>query len=95
MVHHRDQLLTIREALSELPRPVALCTIRRWYLNGVRGRRLKTVLQGGRRYTSRRWIDEFIVETEAVGLEANGKPSKEPKPLKPEPALQTQRGLFS
>lgn len=35
-------------------------TIFRWTHRGVRGRRLRTVLIGGRRFTTRDWLDQFL-----------------------------------
>ena len=35
-------------------------TIRRWAARGVRGRRLESVVVGGRRYTSSEAIERFI-----------------------------------
>lgn len=40
--------LSMREAASYLD--VHICTLWRWALHGVRGRRLRTFLLGGRRY---------------------------------------------
>lgn len=41
-------------------------TVHRWRLNGVRGIRLRTQRIGGRHYTCRRWLDEFISALNSV-----------------------------
>ena len=57
-----ETLIPFHEARSALPgrKRVALPTLHRWRLHGVRGVRLETVLVGGLRYTSREAIRRFI-----------------------------------
>lgn len=38
----------------------SLDTIKRWFLKGLSGRKLQTKKQGGRRYTCRAWVQEFL-----------------------------------
>ena len=52
--------LTLAEAAQSLPGRVALSTLHRWRLKGVRGRKLRTTLIGGRRYTTREWLADFV-----------------------------------
>jgi hypothetical protein len=59
-----DQEISLATAAQFLPgrsgRGVHLNTIVRWCHSGVRGYKLRSVLIGGRRFTTRRWINEFI-----------------------------------
>lgn len=56
-----EDLITLAYASQNFPgRPVALQTIHRWRLNGVRGVKLETCLIGGIRYTSHQAIQRFI-----------------------------------
>lgn len=45
---------------------VSMPTFKRYYLNGRNGVRLRTVLLGGKRKTTREWIDRFILEVSAA-----------------------------
>ncbi len=55
-------------AISRLPAYVesitgdrpSLSTVWRWVLKKTRGRKLRSVLIGGRRYTRRVWVDDFL-----------------------------------
>ncbi len=59
-------------AISDLPAYVksltgskpSMSTVWRWVLKGARGRTLRSTLIGGRRYTRRRWVREFITDGE-------------------------------
>ena len=57
-----ETLLTLSEARTALPggKRLALATLHRWRLRGVRGVRLETILIGGLRYTSHEAIGRFI-----------------------------------
>jgi len=66
-VDDRDALITLAEATKLLPRKGAgkttsLDTMYRWCQKGLRGVRLQSKLVGGRRCTTRRWLDTFIEE---------------------------------
>jgi hypothetical protein len=66
-----DRLITFNEAgrlLPEQSRP-AISTWWRWWRRGIRG--LRTVVVGGRRYTTENAVEEFIAATTAA---ANGEP---------------------
>jgi hypothetical protein len=52
--------LTLREAAALLPGSPNRSTMHRWAHRGIRGVRLATILVGGRRYTTREAIEEFI-----------------------------------
>lgn len=55
-----ETLLTIPEAAREIPpKGVDVATVWRWVLRGTRGRKLESVLIGGRRYTSREALARF------------------------------------
>jgi Protein of unknown function (DUF1580) len=54
-----ESLLTLAEASALLPGRPSLCAIWRWRTKGVRGRRLETVIIGGKPYTSREALARF------------------------------------
>ncbi len=60
--HEVEALIPFNEARSAFPgrNNIALQTLHRWRLRGVRGVKLETVLVGGLRYTSREAINRFI-----------------------------------
>ena len=63
---HMDGYLTLTEAAKLIPgrvpgKRMAVGTVWRWCRRGVRnGIRLKSVLIGQQRYTTREWLQEFI-----------------------------------
>ncbi len=73
MLSPDEQLITFNQASDFLPdgsRP-AYTTWWRWWRRGIRGVRLRTVVFGGRRYTTESAVQEFIASTTAA---ANGEP---------------------
>src|SRR4051794_15087332 len=57
-----ERLLSLGQAAKLLPgrqpgKPIAVVTISRWCLRGLRGNRLRSVMVGGSRYTTRKWCD--------------------------------------
>lgn len=60
MSYPTEEYLTLRQAIAELPGRPHLSTLIRWYLVGVRGVKLQTVLCGGRRFVSRRALQVFV-----------------------------------
>lgn len=46
-------------------------TVHRWRLRGVNGVRLQTCVVGGRRFTTREWLDDFL---QAGNAAAGGTP---------------------
>ena len=66
----REQLLTFAQAAKVLPsdsgKPIALSTLHRWRMRGIKGVKLETVLVGGRRYTSLPAIERFSAATTAA-----------------------------
>ena len=58
-----EHLLTLAEAAALIPGRPSLCAIWRWRKRGVRGgRKLETVVIGGRPYTSREAIQRFAYQ---------------------------------
>ena len=57
-----ESLLTLNEARTAFPggKRIALATLHRWRLTGVRGVKLETIVIGHRRLTSREAIQRFI-----------------------------------
>ena len=74
--------LTLIEAARLIPgrdvgRKLSVDTIWRWCLRGVgEGIRLKSVIIGGRRFTKRQWMQEFIEDRNLSSETKNG-----PKPM--------------
>ena len=59
--------------------PVDLSTWHRWCARGVRGRRLRSAVLGGRRVVRRDWLDEFfeqLVDGEGVALPEHRTPTQ-------------------
>lgn len=54
-----EQLVPIGKAYQHVPGRPHKSTVWRWVLRGVRGRRLDTVICGGRRFTSVEAIERF------------------------------------
>ena len=65
--HEVETLIPFNEARSAFPgrNNIALQTLHRWRLHGVRGVKLETILCGGLRYTSREAISRFILAQNA------------------------------
>ena len=79
---HTPDLMSLNQAARLIPgrragKPAHVNTLFRWCLQGVRGVKLRSVLIGGTRYTSRRWLDEFLASLNRVG----GLTRSEPHPL--------------
>ena len=57
-----ETIIPLCEARTAFPggKRLAMQTLHRWRLHGVRGVRLETCLVGGSRYTSREAISRFI-----------------------------------
>ena len=55
-----DQTLSFRQASKILPGNPSRSTLSRWAHHGVHGVKLTTILVGGRRFTTREAIDQFI-----------------------------------
>jgi hypothetical protein len=55
-----ETLVSFSEAPNHIPGRPHISTIHRWRLRGVRGKRLETLLRGGRRYTSLEAIQRFL-----------------------------------
>lgn len=76
-----EDSLPIREVPAEIQKTTGqrphLATIWRWVQRGCRGVKLETVLVGGRRFTSRQAIQNFVLETTAA---ADGNQSAETVP---------------
>lgn len=72
-----QKYITLSQAAALLPGRPHLSTLHRWRLGGIRGVRLQTALVGGRRFTTRQWLDEFIAKTTAA---ADGEPVRSQAP---------------
>lgn len=58
-----ESLVPLNAAASLIPGSPHKQTLHRWRIHGVRGKRLETVLVGGRAYTSREAIFRFLADT--------------------------------
>ena len=56
---HEETLLPLSEAAEHVPGAPHASTVQRWFLRGIRGTHLETVLIGGKRYTSIEALDRF------------------------------------
>jgi len=56
----KETLIKLNKAGEIVPGHPTICTLWRWYQEGVNGVRLETALVGGRRFTSREAIHRFI-----------------------------------
>jgi hypothetical protein len=59
--------LSVDEAARTPPRPVSRDTIIRWMDQGTRGQRLGFIRQGGRRFTTKSEIFDFLRRTTEAG----------------------------
>ena len=66
-----ERLITLTEAAKILPRKPCVATLWRWRNAGVRGRRLESVVVGGRIYTSAEALQRFAL--------ASGSPAPAPR----------------
>lgn len=57
-----ESLLTLSEAASILPGRPSVATLWRWRVRGARGRRLESVVLGGKVYTSREALQRFAYQ---------------------------------
>lgn len=70
-----DQFLSLSQASALLPGTPHLSTLHRWRLRGIRGAKLRTTLVGGRRYTTKSWLQEFLDACSSSSLESPAQPS--------------------
>ncbi len=54
-----EKLLTLTEAAALLPGRPSVCTLWRWRTRGARGRKLESVVLGGKVYTSAEALQRF------------------------------------
>ena len=74
---HSETLVPLSEAAAHVPQAPHASTVQRWFLRGVRGVRLETVLIGGKRFTSVEALDRFhraVNSHEDDALEDPGEP---------------------
>jgi hypothetical protein len=64
-----EEFLSLSEAAATLPGRPHVSTVWRWVFRGVRGIKLLTIVRGGRRFTTHRYLAEFVSATTAA---ANG-----------------------
>ena len=57
-----EKLLTLAEAAAILPGRPSLCTLWRWRIRGVKGRKLESIAVGGKTYTSVEALQGFAVQ---------------------------------
>lgn len=79
-----ESLVSLTDAAKSEPSRPNVTTVWRWHLRGVRGVKLETTLQGGRRYTSREALRRFH---ERVTAAADGEPVRGETPRQRERAI--------
>jgi hypothetical protein len=79
-----DDLVALSDVPSHIPGPHRFClaTIVRWHRIGVRGRKLPTVLIGGRRFVSLAQLDRFIRGEDPLSEPCNSPSSNLPRSAK-------------
>ena len=55
-----ESLIPWQQAAKHVPGDPHISTLHRWRVRGVRGKKLETLLVGGKRFTSREALDRFI-----------------------------------
>jgi hypothetical protein len=60
-----EEYLSLAAASRLLPSRPHLSTVWRWCLRGIRGVKLRTVIVGGRRYTTREYLNDFVAHLNA------------------------------
>ncbi|QDV75376.1 DUF1580 domain-containing protein [Botrimarina mediterranea] len=90
MLKDNSGYLTLPAASATLPGRPHVATLHRWRTRGVRGVRLRTCLIGGRRYTTREWLREFI---EATTAEDAGAPRASDSPRRESEIAAAERCL--
>lgn len=60
MLDNPSDLIPFQQAAALLPGRPHIATLHRWRLHGVRGRKLPTVLVGGRRFVSRQVLAAWL-----------------------------------
>ena len=60
-----ETLVPWQQAAKFIPGDPHISTLHRWRLRGVRGKKLETLLVGGKRFSSREAITRFIVALNA------------------------------
>lgn len=61
------EYLTLSQAAQTLPHRPHASTLHRWRTRGIRGVRLQTCLLGGRRFTTKVWLDDFLELSSKAG----------------------------
>lgn len=57
-----ERIISMSQASSMLPGRPTLCTLWRWRLKGIRGRKLECVIVGGTPYTSVEALQRFAAQ---------------------------------
>jgi hypothetical protein len=63
----KEHLLLLSEAHEAVPGRPHVSTLIRWWRRGLKGKKLETVLIGGRRFTSAEALRRFFVATNQAG----------------------------
>jgi hypothetical protein len=96
--YFEERLLTLGQAAKLLPgrqpgKPIAVVTVSRWCLRGLRGTRLRSVMVGGRRCTTKKWIKEFIQNVNSNESWQTGSPNTRTPDQRRRAADQAARDL--
>jgi hypothetical protein len=77
-----EQLLTLAEATAVLPDRPAVATLWRWRTKGAHGRRLESVVLGGKVYTSREALQRFADQRGGVDVPTIRTPRKREREIR-------------
>ncbi len=75
--YEKDDLLSIADATRNIPGHPSPRTVRSWINPGIRGVRLETILLGGRRWTSKQALKEFVDQVTRAGAVESRKAAKQ------------------
>ncbi len=67
----RKDLISPAAAARLLPSRPHASTVWRWHLRGIKGVRLKTLVVGGRRYTTAAFLEDFVARLSDPGYSAS------------------------
>jgi hypothetical protein len=88
-----EHLLTLSEAAKLLPGKVSVTTLWRWRLHGIRGRKLESVMLGGKVYTSREAIQRFARQLGGTDAAAIRSPRQREKAIRKAEAELAKAGI--
>lgn len=77
-----EELITLAQAAKRLPARPALTTLWRWRKNGVGGRRLESIVMGGKVYTSVEALGRFAQQQGGTDTATTRSPAKRERDIR-------------